>query len=103
MNSRIDFQTGFCREYEALLHRCEESREACSQWRADMNFSSSAHQFKKEIADELLRLQAKYAKAYARLEGHYKQCSRCQFLQRSSVEESCMVALATGTEQSRPS
>ena len=82
MNSRTDFQTGFCPEYEVLLHKCEDSRQACAQWRSEMNSANSIPPINKEVADELLRLQAKYAKAYARLEGHYKQCDRCQFVGR---------------------
>ena len=103
MNSRTNFQTGFCPEYELLLHRCEDSRQACAGWRVEMNSAHSSHPINKEVADELLRLQAKYAKAYARLEGHYKQCDRCQFVGRSSAERSNLTNLSTGTEQSRPS
>ncbi len=102
MNSRTDFQTGFCPEYEVLLHKCEDSRQACAQWRSEMNSANSIPPINKEVADELLRLQAKYAKAYARLEGHYKQCDRCQFVGRRSAEQSNYTNLSTGTEQSRP-
>lgn len=103
MNSRTNFQTGFCPEYELLLHKCEDSRQACAGWRAEMNSVHLVHPINKEVADELLRLQAKYAKAYARLEGHYKQCDRCQLVARSSAEQFNLTNLPTGTEQSRPS
>jgi predicted secreted protein len=101
MNSKLYFQTGFCTEYEALLHRCDDARQSCANWRDQMNAAPAIHSIDKEVADELLRLQARYAKAYARLEEHYKHCTRCQFVAKGSEQECELVGQATGTDQSR--
>jgi hypothetical protein len=42
----------------------------------------------KEVGDEMLRLQADYAKAYTVLRKHVSKCAICQFFLRKSTEES---------------
>lgn len=84
MYSEPTFMTGFCTDYESLLHQCEHARQASAAWRADMIAAPAIDKINKEVTDELLRLQAKYAKAYAKLEQHNQHCSLCQFVARMS-------------------
>ncbi len=84
MHSDATFQTAFCTDYESLLHQCEHARQASAAWRAEMLAAPSPDNINKEVTDELLRLQAKYAKAYAKLQQHNHHCSLCQFVARMS-------------------
>ena len=86
MNSDVTAQSTFCNEYDSLLHECENAQRNWSEWREEMNFFSSKHRINKEVSDELLRLQAKFAKAYARLERHNRECEICQFAARIADE-----------------
>ena|SRR5271165_2031375 len=85
MNSELAFQTAFCNEYEDLLHECQDAKEICAQWRAEMNPPFQNAQFNREVSNELLRLQANYAKAYSRLEQHNRECELCQFVNQMSA------------------
>ena len=64
-----------CSEYQKLL---EESAAARDAWRKLQAKISWARLVSKESADELLRLQARYAKTYALLQKHVNNCGRCQ-------------------------
>jgi hypothetical protein len=80
MNSEYNFQTGFCSDYETLLHECQNAKEASAEWRAEMN--EAPGNVNRHVAGEMLRLQAGFAKAYARLEQHARDCELCKFVTR---------------------
>jgi hypothetical protein len=87
MRSELPFQTAFCTEYEKLLQECQKAKEACAEWRAEMNSPLARNQINFEVAGELLRLQASYAKAYSRLERHNRECDLCQFVTQVSTHQ----------------
>lgn len=87
--------TTFCEKYDLLLHECEEAQRGWSDWRDEMNSTLQLHGYNRKVSDELLRLQAKFAKAYALLEKHNRECELCQFLTELShqhTEPSCAYA-----------
>jgi len=89
MNSERSYQTSFCTDYDSLLHECENAQRIWSEWREEMN-SLGAYRLNKQVSDELLRLQAKFAKAYARLERHTHECELCQFVAKLTEERNEM-------------
>ena len=81
MNSEICFKTAVCIEYENLLTACQESLVA---WKSRRDEISRLRSNRKAVADELLRLQADYAKAYSHLKKHQDDCELCQFVSKLS-------------------
>jgi hypothetical protein len=63
-----------CREYQKLLEESTRAREAWSALRTEI---CCAQLVPKETVDQLLRLQAKYARAYTMLQKHVHSCGRC--------------------------
>jgi hypothetical protein len=57
-------------------------QDALERWRRRREEISAAGLSGKQIADELLRLQADYAKAYSRLEKHEDDCELCRFVSK---------------------
>jgi hypothetical protein len=100
MNLEVNFQTAFCNEYESLLHECHSAKETCSEWRTKMSVTADAH-LNREIGSELIRLQANYAKAYARLEQHQRECELCQFVTKMSAHQRECVHVADSVEVPR--
>jgi hypothetical protein len=79
MNAEFSCKTADCTEYERLLCACVQSLDSWSNRREEIaNFGLGG----KEAADELLRLQADYAKAYSRLEKHKDNCELCRFVSK---------------------
>ena len=101
MNSEFSYQISFCNQYDALLHECENAQRLWSEWREEMN-SVGTCGMNKEGSNELLRLQAKFAKAYARLEKHNHECELCQFVARMSEERAEFACASPGLEQTWP-
>ena len=69
----------FCNRYEQLL---TESQKALQIW---ANRREQAWQMGlrgKELGGELVRLQADFAKSYAALQKHKRECSLCEFVAR---------------------
>ena len=64
-----------CSEYQKLLEASAGARGMWSKLREEICW---AQVVPKKAIDELLRLQAKYAKAYSRLQRHVYTCDRCQ-------------------------
>jgi predicted secreted protein len=102
MNSDVMVQSTFCNEYDSLLHQCETAQRNWSEWREEMNSFSSKDRLDKEVSDELLRLQAKFAKAYARLERHNRECEICQFAARMAEERGEYASAVGGGQQPWP-
>ena len=84
MNSEYNFRTGFCSDYETLLHDCQNAKEASAEWRAEMN--EAPGNVNQKVAGEMLRLQAVFAKAYTRLEQHTRHCEFCKIVTRMSEQ-----------------
>jgi hypothetical protein len=63
-----------CSEYQRLLEESSGAREARSTFRIKR---CGAQVIPEETIRELLRLQAKYARAYALLQNHVRTCGRC--------------------------
>jgi predicted Zn-ribbon and HTH transcriptional regulator len=77
MNAEFSFKTAVCTEYESLLIACQTALET---WREGREEIAKLRSSTKEASDELLRLQANYAKAYSRLEKHPDKCELCGFV-----------------------
>jgi predicted secreted protein len=102
MNSEVKVQSTFCNQYDTLLHECESAQRSWSEWREEMNTLSSKLRINKEVSDELLRLQAKFAKAYARLETHHRECELCQFAARMAEERGEYACVPASAQQAWP-
>jgi hypothetical protein len=63
-----------CTEYQRLLDESRGAREACSTFRTE---KFGAQVIPEETIDELLRLQTRFARAYALLRNHVHTCGRC--------------------------
>jgi hypothetical protein len=79
MNAELFGNTAVCSEYERLLFLCEYALNA---WRERREEVSNSGLPGKEVAPELLRLQANYARAYAHLERHEDHCDTCRFVSK---------------------
>jgi hypothetical protein len=66
--------TMVCSEYQQLLEQSKHARDIWDQHCAEICRSRLVG---KESGDELLRLQANYARAYTRLRKHVDTCLRC--------------------------
>jgi len=78
--SREQFvKTGICNKYRTLLEECESALAIWNERRAKI---SQSRLVGKEAGDELLRLQAKYARAYTTLQNHAHHCPECQLASR---------------------
>ena len=79
MNNQLSVETAVCTEHQRLSAECQKALEIWNEHRAEFC------QFRfigREAGDELLRLQAKYARAYTVLQNHEHNCSLCQFASR---------------------
>ena len=63
-----------CTEYQRLLEESRGAREACSTFRTE---KCGAQMIPEETIDELIRLQARFARAYALLQNHVHTCGCC--------------------------
>jgi hypothetical protein len=82
MNKEPSIKTALCGEYQRLLEECQCHLEIWNQRRAEI---SSSRVIKKEEGNELLRLQANFARAYAVLQHHSRECELCELV--SQLEE----------------
>jgi hypothetical protein len=79
MSEQLSVETMVCSEYQRLL---EESQSSLEIWREHRAEICRARLIGKEAGDELLRLQAKYARDYTLLQNHEHNCLRCQLMSR---------------------
>lgn len=79
MLSELSFGSAVCTEHERLRTVCQGALE---KWRGRREEISASGLSGKHVADELLRLQADYAKAYSRLEKHEDNCELCRFVSK---------------------
>jgi hypothetical protein len=82
MSKQQFVKTAICSKYQTLLYECERALSIWSEQRAEICQSRLVG---KEAGDELLRLQAKYARAYTVLQNHAHNCSLCQLVSRLPV------------------
>jgi hypothetical protein len=95
---REDFKTAFCDKYEELLL---VSKQALETW---ANRREEAWQMGlrgKELGGELVRLQADFAKSYAQLQRHTRECPLCQFVAKIGKDNSGYSYMSS-THESRP-
>jgi hypothetical protein len=81
----LSVKTAFCTDYKRLLEECQSALESWNQHRAENDRSRLNG---KEAGDKLLRLQAKYARAYTLLQNHAHNCLRCQLVSRIEGHDS---------------
>ncbi len=85
MDNAVSFKAVVCPQYETLLKECQAVLDAWDDRREEIEQS---HLSGKEFGDELLRLQADYARTYTVLRGHVRDCEICQFFIKSSAHSS---------------
>jgi hypothetical protein len=91
MEGELFYKTAFCTEYERLLCVCVQSLDAWKNRREEIA-NSVVRSW--EAGDELMRLQADYAKAYSRLEKHIDDCELCHFLSKISGRKNASLSTA---------
>jgi hypothetical protein len=79
MSKQLPAETIVCSEYQRLLEACVSAREIWKKHRAEIYRHRLVG---KKTGDELLRLQANYARAYYVLQRHAQQCLRCRSVLR---------------------
>ena len=79
MSKQFFAETAVCTEQQRLFDECQKALEIWKERRAEF---FQARLSRKEAGDELLRLQAKYARAYTVLQNHAHNCSLCQQVSR---------------------
>ena len=85
MSNQLSVITAVCPEYQRLL---EESQRALEIWNERRVQNSRFGVIGREAGDALLRLQAKFARAYAILQNHAHNCSHCQLAPRRERRDS---------------
>jgi hypothetical protein len=93
------FKTSFCDKYEELLL---VSKNALEVW---ANRREEAWQMGlrgKGLGGELVRLQADFAKSYAQLQKHTRECVMCQFVARIA-EQNSGYSYMSNKHEARPS
>ena len=91
MESGHFYKTAFCSTYERLLCACAQSLDVWRDLREEIASSSLTS---KEEGDELIRLQADYARAYSRLEKHRDSCELCRFVSKISGRTEASLSVA---------
>jgi hypothetical protein len=79
MSTQLSANTSICSEYQRWLEESQCALEIWNEHRAEFC------QFRfvgRKAGDELLRSQAKYARAYTVLPNHERNCSLCQLASR---------------------
>jgi hypothetical protein len=78
------FRSSFCEEHEQLLARYQLALETWGKRREEALQMGLRD---KELNGELLRLQSEFAKSYALLHKHSRECLLCRFGGKMSVED----------------
>jgi len=82
MSRQLSVETAVCTEHERLTEECQRALENWDEHRAEF---CRTRPIRQEAGDELLRLQAKYARAHTVLQRHVHDCLLCQMV--AGVEE----------------
>lgn len=91
MNQEPSFRTAICTEYENLLFACQQALE---NWRTRRDEVASLNFVGKKNSNDLLRLQAEYARAHFRLETHEESCELCRFVSKIGGRNYSSISLA---------
>ena len=79
MHSQPSFKTAICTDYEKLLFACQQALENLHHVQ---KYIASLSSTDADTSDQLLRLEAAYARAYAHLESHDERCQLCRFVSK---------------------
>jgi predicted secreted protein len=90
-NEELSFEFLLCGEYENLLNQCQQAFE---HWNDRSEHLRQEQKTGEATGRELLRLQARFAKAYTILQRHVERCERCQLAAKMNVSEADAHALA---------
>jgi hypothetical protein len=85
MNNQISVETELCAEHQRLLAECQRALETWNEHRAEF---CQFRFIEREAGHELLRLQAKYARAYTLLQNHERNYPLCQLASRMEQRDS---------------
>ena len=85
MNKQFSVETAVCSEHQRLSEECQRALEIWNERRAGF---CQSHLSAKEAGNELLRLQAKYARSYTVLRNHAYNCSLCQLVSGTEGRDS---------------
>jgi len=85
VSKQLSVNTLICSEYQRLL---EESQGALEIWNEHRAEFCQFRFIEREAGDELLRLRAKYARAYTVLQNHERHCSLCRLVPRIEGHDS---------------
>jgi hypothetical protein len=77
MSRQLSVETAICTEHQRLTEECQRALETWDEHRAEF---CQTRPIPKEAGDELLRLQAKYARAQSVLQRHTHNCLLCQMV-----------------------
>ena len=77
-------QAGICEEYQTLLEECGRALATWDEYRAQVAKDAESRPVGKEAGEQVFRLQAKYARAYAMLQNHSHNCILCRLIARFS-------------------
>jgi hypothetical protein len=85
MSKQLSVRTTVCSEYQRLLEECQGALEIWNRRRGEI---SGGRVIKMDEGDELLRLQANFARAYAVLQHHSHDCALCELVSRIEGRDS---------------
>jgi hypothetical protein len=77
MSNQLGIKVMVCEDYQKLLEESQRALETWNDLRAEV---TSSRVVGREAGDELLRLQAKFARAYAMLQHHMHHCFLCKLM-----------------------
>ena len=78
------FRSSFCEQHDQLLARYQLALEAWARRREEAWHMGLRG---KELNGELLRLQGEFARSYALLHKHSRECLLCRFGKKMSVQD----------------
>jgi hypothetical protein len=85
MSNQLSVEIAVCLEHQRLRAECDRALEIWNEHRAEF---CKSYPIGKEAGDELLRLQAKYARAYTVLRNHERNCKLCQLVPEAEERDS---------------
>lgn len=88
--STESFRTAVCTNYEKLLLAYQMALET---WRKRREEVATRESMIKDETNELLRLQAAYAKGYSRLKKHQDTCEICRFVSNVGKDNSASISM----------
>ena len=97
-NNTMFSHSPFCSKYEELLLVCQQALESWAKRRDEARQTGLKG---KELGDELIRLQADFAKSYALLRKHTHECPLCEFVANIANTDSAGPSVAV-SHQSQP-